>query len=185
MPAESSALYAYSDGDPIEERDPLGLDPWAGLTGGVTSSEAQGLAAQAAGEAAAAVSQFINIVAGGDVNGAIVGSGGEGSAGEYYNLGTGQAGYFTSSGAGLSWASSGQSGVGGSAGVFAGVVVGPASSVGGPFQNVNAAIPGTNLSVTAYVNSSGQLVGGAISVGPGIGVTRTNTVTTMYPPACP
>jgi RHS repeat-associated protein len=39
----SYATYAYADGNPISESDPLGLDPWGGLGGGVSATEAQAL----------------------------------------------------------------------------------------------------------------------------------------------
>ena len=38
-------VYAYVRGNPLSNRDPLGLDPWGGLTGGVSSMEAQALSA--------------------------------------------------------------------------------------------------------------------------------------------
>jgi hypothetical protein len=41
LAGESYSTYAYAKDDPIGKKDPLGLDPWSGLNGGVTPGEAQ------------------------------------------------------------------------------------------------------------------------------------------------
>jgi RHS repeat-associated protein len=42
----SYSTYAYANGDPISKKDPLGLDPWGGLNGGVTPEEAEALSVE-------------------------------------------------------------------------------------------------------------------------------------------
>jgi RHS repeat-associated protein len=119
-----------------------------------------------------------NIIAGFGVSAVAVGiGGGESSFGGYFNWETGKCGGFFSIGGGTS----GQSGNGYTAGVSLGIVTGAASNVGGPFFNFNLPIPGTMLSVTAYGNAAGDIVGGAIGIGPGVGWTMTTTDTTLYP----
>jgi RHS repeat-associated protein len=128
---------------------------------------------------------LFNWIAGSGGNAVFIGSGGEATSGGYYNVETGQVGGFTSTGGGLNWSSSGQSGLGAMGGGFFGFVTGPTASVGGPFNNLNLAIPGTNISLAVYFNGNGNWVGGAIGYGPGIGFTNTNTNTTLYPSVNP
>jgi RHS repeat-associated protein len=40
-----SNVFAYANGNPLSNRDPSGLDAWGGLTGGISSAEAQMLSA--------------------------------------------------------------------------------------------------------------------------------------------
>src|SRR5437773_631441 len=93
---------------------------------------------------------LLNFIGGGGGNAVLIGSGGEATAGGYYNAETGQWGGFTSTGGGLDWSSSGQSGLGAMGGAFGGFVVGDVSNVEGPFINWNLAIPGTNWSIAVY-----------------------------------
>lgn len=46
MSGGSYSTYAYANGDPISKKDPLGLDPWGGLNGGVTPEEAEALSVE-------------------------------------------------------------------------------------------------------------------------------------------
>lgn len=66
-------------------------------------------------------------------------------------------------------------------GGYIGVIMGPVDNVGGPFLNRNLGIPGLPISITEHINSSGQVVGGAIGYGEGTGYTQTRTVTTLHP----
>ena len=173
------STYAYADGNPVNEVDPLGLDGLAGLSGGVTVGEAEAEAAQAAGRMATAT----NGVVGAGGTAAVANTAAEYGSGVYYNFYTGEGGGYTSGsgGNGAGCPSSDQGGLGGMLGGYIGVIMGPVENVGGPFVNRNLGIPGLPISVTEYLNSSGEVVGGAIGYGAGTGYTQTQTVTTLYP----
>jgi hypothetical protein len=55
-------VFAYANGNPLSNRDPLGLDAFAGLTGGISSAEAQALSAvqNAAAMVAGCISSFLH-----------------------------------------------------------------------------------------------------------------------------
>lgn len=44
----SYSTYAYADGDPIDNSDPLGLSPWGGLGGDISWQEAEALSIEQA-----------------------------------------------------------------------------------------------------------------------------------------
>jgi RHS repeat-associated protein len=109
------------------------------------------------------------------VGGTNIGGGAAAGTGVSYNPGQGFQG-FTYTGAG----SGPQSGFGGlyiGAGAQLSVIGGPPSNVGGVFVTDTLA---AGIDFSLYYNSSGQLVGVGIGVGPSIGFSRTTTNTTLY-----
>ena len=123
----------------------------------------------------------LNILVGAGGNAVVGGSGGDATSGGFVNVEGGSTYGFTGSGGGLNWVTSGQAGLGAMGGAFVGFVNGDADAVSGPFINWNLAIPGTNFGVTVYFDGAGNWVGGSIGYGPGIGFTKTQTNTTIYP----
>lgn len=75
-------VYAYVGGNPVNEVDPLGLDGWAGLSGGVTAEEAEAEEAQAEGRAVTATNGVVG--AGGTT--AVGNAAAEYGSGVYYNF---------------------------------------------------------------------------------------------------
>jgi hypothetical protein len=66
-------------------------------------------------------------------------------------------------------------------GGYIGYISGDVSNVANVSTAWNLAFPGSPLSVSAYYDSHHNLIGGSIGVGPGAGITATNSSTTQYP----
>lgn len=73
-------------------------------------------------------------------------------------------------------------GLGGSLGATIGFVLGTPSDLAGPFQNGHLSIG--PITIDVYADGSGNIVGGGIGFGPGLGGGITKTNTTLYPSSC-
>jgi len=73
-------------------------------------------------------------------------------------------------------------GLGGSLGATIGFVLGTPSDLAGPFQNGHLSIG--PITIDVYADGSGNIVGGGIGFGPGLGGGITKTNTTLYPASC-
>jgi RHS repeat-associated protein len=105
------------------------------------------------------------------------------------NLGSGAMSAYATRGEG-SGLDGGQYGLYAGGGMFVSYIRGPSSNVAGPFVNYMLAIPGTNVTLTAYFNSAMEFQGAGLGYGPGMGFARTATNTDQYPltqqsPTCP
>jgi RHS repeat-associated protein len=73
-------------------------------------------------------------------------------------------------------------GFGGSLGTTLGFVLGTPSDLAGPFQNGHLSIG--PITIDVYADGNGNIVGGGIGLGPGLGGGVTKTNTTLYPAYC-
>jgi hypothetical protein len=121
-----------------------------------------------------------NVLIGFGGSAVLLAAGQDRSSGVAVSLDSGSVNGFASNGSGAGL-SGGQYGLYAGGGTYVGYIQGGPENVGGQFVNYILAVPGTNLSVTVFLNKDMQLQGAAVGYGPGIGFTRTGTSTVLVP----